>query len=147
MSKDFDDISELAAIDTDTFQLNDPVDDEPLFRRDESGERKPVMVTIFGPGSEEQARAEVALSNRQMKRFRKKGDVVLTSGDVAADVADQLTAITKGFENLKHNGEMVGTDRERIRALFLDRKLSWIGDAINERRKSWANFMKKSETS
>jgi hypothetical protein len=42
---------------------------------------------------------------------------------------------------------MVGTDRERIRAVFLDRRLSWIGDQINERRKSWENFIPGSATS
>jgi hypothetical protein len=38
-------------LDTDTFQLTDPRDDEPLTSGGE-----PVMVTIYGPGSEVQAR-------------------------------------------------------------------------------------------
>lgn len=139
---DIDDISALAAVDTDTFQLTDPRNDEPL-----TSGGKPVMCTIYGPGSEAQARAEVTMSNKQLKRLRKKGDLVLTTGDVATDAADQLTAITHGFENLKHNGELVDTDRDRIRALFLDRRLSWIADQINERRRSWENFIPGSERS
>ena len=141
MSTEFDDITELAASDTDTFQLNDPRNDEPLVRNGQ-----PVTVTIYGPGSEESARAEVSLSNKQLKRLRKKGDIIMTAGDVAADAAEQLTAITREFGNLKHNGEMV-TTREQIRAVFLDRRLSWIGDQINERRKSWEHFIKPSEKS
>jgi hypothetical protein len=141
MATEIDDIGALSASDTDTFQLRDP-NDEPLTR-----EGAPITVTVFGPGSDEHARATTAQSNKQLKRLRKRGDIVLTATDVAEDAAEFLTAITKEFGNLKHNGEIVGADRSRIRALYLDRRLSWIGDQVNDRVKNWENFMNKSEKS
>jgi hypothetical protein len=144
------DLSTLAASDTSVLHLKD-ADDNLLYADGPAGgdgkpTQLPVTVTVYGPGSKEHARASTAQSNKQLKRLRKKGDVVLVADDVAEDGADFLTAITASFENLAYKGEPV-TTREQIRAVYLDRQIGFIGDQINEHVKSWSNFTKGSASS
>jgi hypothetical protein len=134
-------LTSLAVAETSTFQLKDSQDN---LIEDAAG--NPVTVTVYGPGSKEHARAVTARTNKQLKRLRKKGDVQLSADDVAEDGADFLTAITASFSNLSYNGEPVVT-RDQIRAVYLDRRVGFIGDQVNEQVSAWENFTAGSATS
>ncbi len=139
------DITSLAVSETSTLHLKDAAGNL-IFAppAEEGGEKRPVTVTVYGPGSAEHAKAVAKRSNRNIARLRKKGSVELSADDVAAEGAEFLAAITVRFDNLDYKGL---TDHEMHKALYADRKLGFIADQVNEHIGDWENFTGGSATS
>ncbi len=136
------DITKLAVADTSTFQLRDAADNFIFAPAEGKGEPLPVTVTVFGPGSKEHAKAVAKRSNRNIQRLRKKGNVELSSDDIATEGAEFLSSITVKFDNLEYKG-LAGDEMHK--AIYADRHLGFIADQVNEHIGSWDNFLAGSE--
>ena len=116
------------------------VDGEPLYFRDvATGEEKPVLIKLFGPGSEPYRRAQAA-AHRRVTALLKKGRNALearTPDERAAETATLLADITQGVEGLDLEAASV---REGVLALYGNPHCGWIAEQVNTFAADWANF-------
>lgn len=151
------DISAIEVADTFDVILEHPSTKEPMLVGgtevpDEDGGTTtvggvPMSVTVYGPGSKQFKAARSAQSNRNMKRARASGGRVETTADEeASDVAAFLSTITVSLNNFTYKG--LPTDaRDTFRALYLDRKMGWITDQVNNQAGDWGRFTKAAQSS
>lgn len=133
-------IKSLRASDTAVLHLKD-VAGEPMFYVPAGGaaeDKKPVLVTLYGPGSEPYRKAQLSAQRRVMhlaKSGRKAFD--RSAEERAADVAQLLVSITVGFEGLDTEGRALP---EVLRELYADPTAGYIANQVNDFAADWANF-------
>jgi hypothetical protein len=110
----------------------------------ETDDKLPVTVTVYGPASAQFAKAQAKRSSKAMALLRQPAKTVRSPDDVAKDAAEFLTAITHSFENISFKGL---TGAELFNAVYLERKLGFIADQVNEHVGEWENFSKGSAKS
>ena len=140
------DITKFAVSESSTLHLKDAAGNL-MFEKGEDGKddkSRPVTVELYGPGSREHAQATAKRSNRNINRLRKKGNVELSADDLAAEGAEFLAAITIRFNNLEYKGL---SGHEMHKALYADRRLGFIADAVQEHIGDWENFSEGSAKS
>lgn len=116
---------------------------EPLFfgvdMEQERAQPRPVIVELYGPGSEAYQQAQLRAQRRVME-LSKKSRNALTERSVeerAADIADLLADITIRFDGLDTEGQSLGS---ALRQLYSDPQCGYIVDQINSFAADWANF-------
>lgn len=140
------DVSTFEVSDTFDVIINHPKTDDPFMvdvevDDEKSGKatvKKPMTVTVYGPGSKPFKAAQSVQSNRAMKRLRSKGKQDSTPEEDAADTAAFLSACTVALINFNYKGGP--DDRETFRALYLDPKMGFITSQVNKEMGDWSNF-------
>lgn len=130
------DIRKFAVEETGVIHLRDGADE--LMYADEA-KKKPITITVYGPGSKQFAAAQARQSNRAMELIRKKRNVNRSADDVKADDAEFLASCTKEFGNISYDkleGEAL------FKAVYSDPTLGFITDQVNKYLGDWANFTK-----
>lgn len=146
------DISTIEVSDTFDVALEHPKTKEPILvggQEIDDGEGgtktvggEPMTVTVYGPGSKAFNAAKAAQRNRNIKRARASGGRSETTEDEdAADTAAFLSAITVSLNNFSYKG-LPADDRETFRAMYLDRKMGWITEQVNNQAGDWGRFTK-----
>lgn len=141
MTKLFD-ITQAAASDTSTIKLRFG-DDTPMLDAD----KKPISITVYGPGSLEYGRAASKRQNAAITRLKRKGKLDQTADEKLADEAAFLTAITVSFNGFGYPPAGDATGAELFRAVYSDPKLGFIKDQVAEFAGDWENFSAGSATS
>lgn len=136
-------IKTLAALNTSTLHLRDGKD-ELLWDIDAAGNKIPVQVVVFGPGSKEYQRAQAKANARSLERLKKRGKMDLSAEEKQVELANHLTEITERFENLDYEGK---TGRELIHAVYSDPTIGFIAEQVNKHAADWSNFTNDSQTS
>lgn len=120
------------------------VDTAPMHVKSAAGaplydDGKPVRIVFFGPGSRQFAEIESRQTARAIKRMHDNDGKVAapTAEDRRKEVAEDLAAVTAGFENLSH-GELVGAELHE--AVFADQKLGFIVAQAQKFLADWGNF-------
>lgn len=113
--------------------------DEPLYH--EGDKEKPVGITLYGPGSKRYANASAARHARNMDKLRRKGKTQQTAGELAADNAEFLTAVTHSFHHIERE-QLTG--EALFRATYEDIEIGFIAAQASEFVGDWANFTKGS---
>lgn len=125
---DFD-LSAFEASDTALMQVLD-LKNEPIVI-----DGKPFTITLFGPGSNEYARAQAkldeALSTRSFAALRGK-PVKESAEDSRRMVSEKLAACTKAINNFPIDGGAL--------ALYSNPKLGYITNQVSRFIEDWANF-------
>lgn len=134
------DIKSKAVAATSFLHLKD-ADENLLYDQPVGGERQPVGVHVYGPGSKEYQAAQTKVSNRQVQRLQKRGKFEQTPEEKQKEQAQFLADITHSFENLGYEGK---TGRELALAVYGDITLGFIVDQVAEHTKDWANFSQAS---
>ncbi|MFI8616484.1 hypothetical protein ACIGHN_13365 [Acidovorax sp. NPDC077693] len=106
-------------------------------------EGKPVAVQIYGPATDEYAKARAAMEKESAARvFRAMGankNKKKNGEDDAEADAKFLTAITAGFENFPYPG---GAE-----AIYREPRLNYIGNQVRTHVNDLGNFFKESAKS
>jgi hypothetical protein len=132
------DISEVIVTDTVEIHLRGP-DGERMYTK----ENLPVSVTVYGISSKRFAAEKSKSSNRALERLRSKGKFNQSAEDAAEERASFLTACTYKLNNFTYKGS---DDAEAIKAMYMDPKMGWITNQIDEEMSDWSNFSKPSPT-
>ena len=136
------DINSIQVDDTSEVEILDPRTGEVLIG--EGG--KACTVTVYGPGSKPFAAARSSANARAVKRFRAKGrNGEMSPEEEAAAKAAMLTPITLSFNNFQYDGKENGADT--FRACYLDPKMGWLTEQVNDAAGDWANFTKDAPAS
>lgn len=140
--------SSLQTVQTGTLHLKDVRGLPMMFTPDvvEAGEEvksQPVIVTIYGPGSEQYRKAQMAAKQRILELLRQAGDEGrprnLTDEERHADGAELLADMVADITGFDFEGQ---TQREFLRSLFADPSCGYITDQVNSFAGDWANFCK-----
>lgn len=129
--------SQLKARDTAELHLKD-IEGEPMFYKSESGEEKPVLIRVYGPGSDPYRKAQVGAQRRVAVLLKKNRRALeeRTPDERAADTAVLLADITHSVEGL----ELDADGREGVVALYADPQCGWVAEQVNTFAADWANF-------
>ncbi|WP_280190355.1 hypothetical protein [Delftia sp. PS-11] len=132
-------ISQLKARDLADMHLKD-IEGEPMFYKPdpESKDEKPVLIRVYGPGSEPYRKAQVAAQRRVAVLLKKNRRALedRTPDERAADTAVLLADITHSVEGL----ELDADGREGVVALYADPQCGWVAEQVNSFAADWANF-------
>lgn len=138
-------IKNTAATETSVLHLSDA--DGNLLWAEVDGEKRPVEVEVYGPGSHGYVQAQARRQGRTMQRARKKNGKIEMSGDETVEEnARFLTDLTVGFRNLDYDGVPVTTP-ELIKRVYSDITIGFLGDQVGDHVGNWQNFTKGSATS
>ncbi|KOC23931.1 hypothetical protein GL58_02885 [Comamonas testosteroni] len=140
--------SSLQTVQTGTLHLKD-VRGIPMMFSPEAVEAgaevapQPVIVTIYGPGSEQHRKAQQAARQRILELLRQSGDGArprdLSDEERHADGAELLADMVADITGFDFEGQ---TQREFLRGLFADPSCGYITDQVNSFAGDWANFCK-----
>ena len=129
----------------------------PLHLKNANGEllyadpekKLPVRIHLHGPGSDAFAAVESRQSARAVKRMQDNdGKVTLPSYEQRlAEAAEDLAAITAGFDNLVYEPAGDATGEALYRAVYADQKLGFIAKQVTKFVADWGNFSAGSATS
>lgn len=136
------DIKTKAVAETSFLHLKDAQDN--LLYTDKKGEKQPVGVNVYGPGSREYQAAQTKVSNRAVQRLQKRGKFEQSADEKKKEQAEFLADITQSFQNLAYD-DLQG--RALAVAVYSDSTLGFIADQVSEHTKEWANFSQGSLTS
>lgn len=104
--------------------------------------KQPVGVRLYSPGTDEFAEVEDIQSARYQKNKEDNEDkyVLPPREQRDSDLADDLAALTVGFENFEYKpaGEKHG--KELYRAFYLDRKLGHLKLQVQKAMGDWGKF-------
>lgn len=134
------DIKKFAVAETGVIELRD-AGDEPMMGED----KKPITITVYGPGSKQFAKAKAAQTNRMMDIIKRKGKTDQSVEDQRRDQSEFLTACTKEVSpNLSVEGL---TGEAMIKALYSDPLVGFIPEQVGRFLQDWSSFKKPSTTS
>lgn len=106
--------------------------------------KKPVGVTLYGPGSKVYQEAQSRNHNRTVDRLKKKGKVDQTADEKITEQAEFLAAITVGFDNLEVD---TLTGHDLALAVYSDPSLGFLSQQVQAHVSDWSNFTKGSAKS
>ncbi|MDR2325496.1 MAG: hypothetical protein LBE51_08875 [Acidovorax sp.] len=135
-------IDDLRASDTAVLHLKDAAG-EPMFYVPTGGDpqkdKKPVLVELYGPGSDQYRQAQHTAKQRVMRLAKtdRKALEARSADELKADAAELLVSITARFDGLDTKGRALpGVLRE----LYADPKVGYITEQIDAFCAAWANF-------
>lgn len=104
---------------------------------------QPVILTIYGPGSEQYRKAQLAAKQRILELLRQAGDEgrprTLSEDERHADGAELLADMVADITGFDFEGQ---SQREFLSGLFADTSCGYITDQVNSFAGDWANFCK-----
>lgn len=135
------DITKTAVEETAVLELTD-ANDAPML----DDKKKPLSITLYGPGSEDFAKAEAKRQNRLLERLKRKGKTDLSPEEQRAEQAEFLASITISFDGFEYPPAGQAKGKDLFRALYNDRSVGFITDQVQRFVGDWANFIGKSGT-
>lgn len=136
---DFD-ITQIETTETSFLALKHPGTEEPLVTKGD--EPAAVGITFWAPGSEPYETASAKRTNRSLLRSKRKID--LNADMLRADTIDFLADITVSFDQLAYPPAGDAKGRDLFKALYGDRKYSWVVEQANSHLADWGSFTKGS---
>ena len=116
---------------------------EPLFADDKR--EKPVLIHLHGPGSKAYGVVESRQSARALKRMQDNDGKITaaTPEERVAETAEDLAAITSGFENFEYQPEGSAepvTGEDLFRSVYANQGLGFITRQVTKFVGDWGNF-------
>lgn len=131
------DISTQAVVDTAPIHLKGAAGD-PLF--DANG--NPIRIVVYGPGTKQFSAIEARQTARAVQRVNANDgkSSVIPPEQRTAEVAEDLAAITVGFENFNYPPAGDKTGFELFQAFYADPKLGYMVNQVLKAVQDWGNF-------
>ena len=129
------DIKSFALTDTAEFTLKHPDTGVELEGADES---QPITVTIFGKTSKPWKKVMEAYRKKSLNPPKRPP----TAEETRQDNINYFCDMTQSITNMSYNGELVDTP-EKIREVYSDESLDWIGAQLQEAIGSISLFLKQ----
>jgi hypothetical protein len=136
------DLNSIAAVETSELHLRNGAD-ELLFDSD----KKPVTVTVYGPGSRPYADAQAKNQNRAIERLKKKGKLDQSADEKAQEQAEFLAACTVSFNHFGGAKGAGSTSQSDFVEVYADPRFGFIAQQVQAHIGDWANFTASSATS
>jgi len=135
-------IASLAVAATTALHLKNPAG-ELLFADDER--TLPVRILVHGPGSKAYGVVESRQSARALKRMQDNDGKITaaTPEERIAETAEDLAAITAGFENFEYQPDGAAdpvTGEDLYRAVYANQGLGFITKQVAKFVGDWGNF-------
>lgn len=128
-------------VETSILHLRD-ANDDLMYADGENGEpdqSKPQRVELYGPGTKQYARAQAALSTKNLARMQRKGsNFKISAEDSLKDSAEFCAAVTKRFENI--DSEKNATGEDLFMEVYGNIKLKHIVEQCEAHARNTANF-------
>ena len=99
---------------------------------------KPMRVHLYGPGTQQYARAQNARQNHQVDLLKRKGKTRETAEEAALEQAEFLAACTKSMENMETESGNAG--RDLFVEVYANRRLYFIATQVGLFLNDTANF-------
>lgn len=135
--------SSLQTAQTGTVHLKDARGIPMMYTPDGADKPVPVIVTVYGPGSEQYRNAQQAAKRRIMELLKQSSEDgkpgTLTDDERSADAAELLADLVVDITGFDFEGQ---SQRDYLRDLFADQSCGYITNQINEFAGDWANFYK-----
>ena len=133
------DITSQAVDDTAVIHVKSAVG-EPLYA--DAPRQKPVRIVIHSPGTKAVAAIEARQTARTLKRMADNDGkmTAATAEERAKEVAEDLAAITIGFENFAYPPAGDAQGAPLFEAVYADRKLGFIVNQVTKFLADWGNF-------
>lgn len=140
------DISKATVANTAPLHLKD-AEGNPLYSGGDVN--KPVRIILYSPGTPQFAAVEARQSQRALKRMQDNDGkaTVATPEERRAHSAEDLAAVTAGFENLTYSPAGDATGIELYQAVYADPALGYIVNQANKFINDWGNFKRGSAAS
>lgn len=122
------------------------MDDEPMLGED----KKPVTVTLYGPGSKTYLNASRDNSNATFKKLARKGKFETTAEETERNHLELMIKCTKEVSSNfaacfpEFTDGLTGADM--LRSVYSAPTLRYILERLTEQQKNWANFKPKPTT-
>lgn len=129
----------FAVEETGVLELRD-AGDEPMIGED----KKPMTITVFGPGSKQYAKAQAAQQNRMIDKLKKKGKTEETADEKAKEQAEFLSGCTKEFSSNITVEQLKGD--ALFKAVYSDRTIGFVAEQVGRFLNDWSSFKKLSST-
>lgn len=129
------DITSLSTKDTTTVHLRHPVTDAPLYA-DGDAKKKPMTITVYGPGSSTYRNAIIAMQNRQLKRNKKQMSAEL----IREEATELLVTCSVSADNFDYAGTPL-TTKQAWTDMYNDAKVSWVRDQVEEAQGDISAFL------
>ncbi|WP_380925481.1 hypothetical protein [Sphingomonas leidyi] len=133
------DITQQSVAETGTLHVKNAAG-QPLYA--DAERKKPVRIKLYGPGSDAFAAIEAAQSARALKRMQDNDGKITppTAEEKAKETAEDLSAITIGFENFAYPPAGDAQGVALFQAVYADRKLGFITNQVTKFLADWGNF-------
>lgn len=138
---DLNDFSSLGSTEGQWCELRHPVTDAPLVNNVDG---KIMRVKLIGMDSPTFAAKSREFMNRRIKRNKLN---LGSAEQLEAEKAETLAACTVGWENMVNQGKPWEYSPENALALYMDPKLKWLREQVDEFIGDRANFLQPSKTS
>ena len=121
---------------------------EDGYARDNDGNKLPIGVKVFGPGSAEYRKAEDAIANARIKEG-KKG---MTGASLREDGTRKLARCTQEFVNFEYLGVQIASNTDfetRVRvasAFYDDVEFAGLREQVETEQHDFANFTPTAST-
>jgi hypothetical protein len=135
------DLNAIAAVETSELHLRNGADDL-LFDSD----KKPVTVTVYGPGSKPYQDAQAKAQNRAIERLKKKGKLDQSAEDKAQEQAEMLAACTVSFNRFGGADQTGTTSQADFLKVYADPKFGFIAQQVQAHIGDWSHFTQGSAT-
>jgi len=112
-------------------------------------DKQPVIITLFGPGSDQFEDASQARLDRQIERRRIRGDAPLTGAEIREDSAQFLADVTHSASanfSIEPDGRPLQTSEDFVK-LYSHKPLGYIYEQLTRVLNDWSNFTPGSVTS
>jgi len=106
-----------------------------------------MIVTVYGPGSPQYARAQAQRSNRMIDKLKRKGKTTETAEEKTREEAEFLADCTHSFSPNMAADYPGREGRELFVAVYSDREIGFVAEQVGKHLGDWANFSKGSTTS
>ncbi len=133
------DITSVAVEDTATIHVKNAAG-EPLYA--DAERTLPIQIKVHGPGSKAYGAVEARQSSRALRRMADNDGKITaaTAEERAAETAEDLAALTIGFENFSYPPAGKAQGVELFQAVYRDQKLGFITKQVSKHLADWSNF-------
>lgn len=125
-------------------------DDALMYADDSEGKpdlSKPMLWTLYGPGSKKHNQAQQARSNRTIGRIQRRGKADMSAEEALRDQAEFLTACTVSMENMEQLSIRGATDEALVTEICSNLLLTFLPQQAEAFARNTANFRPPSTTS
>ena len=141
-------MSKYELVETSVLHVRD-ADDALMYADGPDGQpdlTKPMLWTLYGPGSKKHAAAQQARSNRTVGRIQRRGKADMSAEDALRDKAEFVTACTKAMENMEGLSERGATGEALCMEICSNLKLTHLVEQAEMHARNTANFKQPSTT-
>lgn len=125
-------------------------DDALMYAAGVNGEpdlSRPMLWTVYGPGSKKHNQAQQSRSNRTIGRIQRRGKADMSAEEALREQCEFVTACTHSMENMEELSENGATGEVLCKEICMNLLLTFLPQQVEAYARNTANFKPLSTTS